>query len=121
LKVVEDLHVGIERRVFWKVADASSDFERLIGDIVTVNFDDAARGRHVAGNHPHCGCFAGAVGTEKAEDLALFNLERYPVDRGLGGVALGQILNRNHSGSTSCTGLMTLEIRYSSPTMSYTH
>src|SRR5689334_13103168 len=100
LKIVEDLHFGIKGRVLWKVTDASPDFERLIGNIVTVDLDDPARSRHVSGDHPHRGSFAGAVGTEKAEDLALLNLERYPVDGGLGGIAFGQILNRNHCVST---------------------
>src|SRR5439155_5443942 len=52
--------------------------------------------RHKARQDPHGRCFTGAIRPEKSHDLALADLKIQILDRGLPGVAFGQIFNLNH-------------------------
>ena len=56
----------------------------------------ARGGRKKAREDAHRGGFAGAVRTEKPDDLAFFDFERNIVDRDSTGVSLGETLDFNH-------------------------
>ena len=75
-------HVGIERRIFWEIADAAADFDRIGVDIEAGDACGAAGGGHEARQDAHRGGFPGAVGTEKTEDFALIYFEGDMIDRG---------------------------------------
>jgi len=60
----------------------------------------AGGGRQGSGEDPHRGGFAGAIGSEKCQDLAFFDGEGHIVDRGLGAVAFGEMFDLDHGGST---------------------
>ena len=62
-------------------ADDALDRDALARDIVRADPGLAARGLDARGQNTHCRGFAGAVGTEQAEDFARSNFERQPVER----------------------------------------
>ena len=96
LQVALHRHFGIQRRILRQVSDPPANFERLIRNIEAVHFYGAVRARHVTGDDPHCCCFAGAVRTQKSQDLALLHAKGHSLDGRLCGVSFGQVFNGNH-------------------------
>src|SRR5260370_17963727 len=84
------------RRCLWKVADAFLDLEWLSENIKSRNGRCARGRRKEAGQHPHGCCFARSVRSEKADDLAFFDLERNVVDGGIPRVSLCKCLYADH-------------------------
>ncbi len=89
-------HVGIERRCFREIAGAALCLEGLFGYIESGDDGPALGCRHVPGEDPHRGRLAGAVRTEKAENLAAFDAEAHVLHGRHGAVAFREILNLNH-------------------------
>ena len=89
-------HLEIERRGFGEIANPSLDFERRFDDIKTGNGCSARTGRQEARQYPHRGGLAGAIRSQKADDLASLDLERDVIHSGVAGVPLGKILHINH-------------------------
>src|SRR5262249_30147413 len=96
LQVFDDGHVGVERRRLGEIAGAALGLDRLIEDVEARDEGLAVGGRHVAGQYPHRRRFAGAVGPEKAENLASLDLEADVVDGRYGAVAFAEVLNLDH-------------------------
>ncbi len=54
-----------------------SGIQAMRDDIVPGNGDGTHRRRRVAGHHPHCGRFPGAIGAKEANYFTLFNMQRH--------------------------------------------
>src|SRR5262249_58870455 len=80
-EVAGDAQLGIERRVLGEVAHGPPACERLAQWIMTGDAHLARGGREDAREDAHGGRLAGAVGAEKADDLALANAEGGSRDR----------------------------------------
>ncbi len=89
-------HVGVGGRVLGQVTDQAFGRDRVALDVVATYADLAGGRRDEAGDHPHGGGFAGAVGAEKPEHLPAFDAERNVVHRPLCAEIFAQILNFNH-------------------------
>src|SRR3954447_16822145 len=63
----------------------------MLGNVDAADLHRAAGGPEDAGNHTEGGRFSGAVGSEKAEQLAAGNDEVDVIDRGELAVALGKM------------------------------
>src|ERR1019366_8459102 len=74
-EVLDDLHFWVQRRGFGQVADAFLDLHRVLQHVETGNRGFAGRGREEAGEDAHRGGLTCPVGTQEADDLALFHLE----------------------------------------------
>jgi len=68
-------HLMIKRRRLGEIADALLNFERRFDDIKTGNCRRARAGRQKARQHPHRGRLAGAIRSQKADDLAFLDLK----------------------------------------------
>ena len=79
-----------------QVADPFARLKGVAENIESLDFDCPARCRHEAGNNPHGGGLARAVGTEEAEDLTRIDLEGNIRDRGQVTVAFRQVLHVYH-------------------------
>src|SRR5206468_4112165 len=79
-----------------QIAGAALGFDWLLEDVEAGHDGFPFGGRHEAGQDPHRGGLAGAIGPEKAEDLAPFYPEADVVDRRHTAVLLGEVLNFNH-------------------------
>src|SRR5258706_9992104 len=100
IEVFLDAHLGVHRDVFGEVTEVFADLLGLVEDVEAVDGGGTARGREVAGEHAHGRGFAGAVGAEETDDIALLNLEADAIyGEGLA-EDLGQIFNGNHAGSS---------------------
>ena len=86
---------AVQRWCFRQITDARFRGDRLVEQIDAANADRAQGRREIAGQHLHGGRFAGAVGAEKAEDLAAFQLEAHAVDRGMQAEFSGKPLGGN--------------------------
>src|SRR5579863_206900 len=95
-QIALDAHIGIERRVFRQVADQAAGFERIGEDVEAVDEHGAGSRRHKAGDDAHRGGFAGAVGSEKAQNLAAFGAKGDPFDGEEIAVGLAQVLDVDH-------------------------
>jgi len=73
------VHIGIERILLGQIADAGIGGEGVGKDAFAIQLDLAPAGLQIAGHHAHGGGFTGAVGPQKAHDLAGFHPEAYPV------------------------------------------
>ena len=91
-QVFGDLHFRVKRRRFGQVTDAFLHFDGVFEDIEAGHAGGAGGGRQEAGEHAHGGGFTGAVGPEKAYDLALFHFEGDVVYSDSTSVSLGQPL-----------------------------
>jgi len=92
-----DRHVGVSGGIFREVADEAFGGEGILGDVKPADGDLAGGGGDEAGNHPHGGGFAGAVGAEESEHFAPLHGEGNIVDGQFGAERLAQIFNFNHS------------------------
>ncbi len=81
IQVLAHRHLGVQRRGLWKIADVAPHFQRVLQNVEVGNARSAGGGRHEAGEHPHGGRFAGAVGAEKTEDFTLLHAKRDVVNR----------------------------------------
>ena len=82
-------HVLVERRVFGQVADPPAHRERILGHRMAGDLRLARGGRHEAREDLHGGGLAGAVRTEKAQDLARAHVEGDVVDGAVHAVVFG--------------------------------
>jgi hypothetical protein len=89
-------HLGVERDVFRHVADAFAHLDRISDDIVTGDADAAVGRRQVAGEDFHRRALAGAVGPEKADDLALVHMEVDSLHGTESRIRLRQVLDFDH-------------------------
>ena len=96
IEILDDAHVGIERRRFRQVAGAPLGLERLVEDVEPGDNRLAFGGRHEPRQDPHRRRLAGPVGAEKAEDFAALDAEADIVDRGDAAVAFREVLDLNH-------------------------
>ena len=95
-EILEDAHVGVERRRLRQVAGAALGLDRLVEDVEPGDNGFAFGGRHVAGQDAHRRRLAGAVGSEEPENLAALDPEADVVDRGDAAVAFREVLNLDH-------------------------
>src|SRR5439155_13194801 len=86
-----------------QVADVLADLVGLRHHVVAGDLGHAAGGGQVAGEDAHGGRLAGAVGAEKAHDLAAADLEADAVDGQHGAEVLGEVLDADHAHG-SCMG-----------------
>ncbi len=91
-----DRHVGVEGGRLGEVADLRLGLDLVFLDVGAADADAALRRGEVSGDHPHRGRFAGAVGTEESEDLALLDGEGDSVDRHLGAEVFVEIFDFYH-------------------------
>ena len=68
-------HFRIGRRAFGQIADRFLCCDRLLGDVMAANRNDASVGRQITGDHLHRRRFAGAIGAQKPQDFALRYVE----------------------------------------------
>src|SRR5690606_11913222 len=98
LEVVFDRHVAVQGRRFGQVADALAHFVGEDVHVVAAHAGGAFAGADVGGQHLHGGGLAGAVGAEKAQHLALVNVERHVFKGFEVAVELGDAFDLNHRG-----------------------
>ena len=89
-------HVAVKRRALGQIADFLFGLDRELLDVVAADIGLAAGGQQKSGDHLHGGGFAGAVGPEKAQDLAPAYLQGNAVDGGQWPKPLGQADKRDH-------------------------
>ncbi len=94
--VVLDVQAAEDRGFLRQVADAQpgAAVHRQARDVVAVERDPPAIGRHQAGDHVEDGGLAGAVGSEQANRLAVADIEPGVLDDGPAAIALGQPFDR---------------------------
>ena len=64
VKVVNNSHIGVKRRVFREVSHPLADLYGLFVDVKIRDSGSAFIGGHIAGQNPHSGSLSCAVGTE---------------------------------------------------------
>jgi hypothetical protein len=93
---VDHRHLGPDRAVFRQIADPRLDRPGIPAHLEIVDAD-RARGRlQIAGQHLHDRALAGAVVAQKADDLALGDLETDPVHGREAAVEPGQGFHVDH-------------------------
>src|SRR5690606_34504890 len=95
-QVVPHLHVGIERRRLGEITDALLHPERILEDVLAGDHDVARVGDDVASEDLERRRLAGAVRAEKADDLALVDLEAHVVHRERRAVAFEDMTDLDH-------------------------
>jgi hypothetical protein len=90
-------HLGIERRRLRQVPGAPLGGDRVVENVVSRDHGAPFGRRHIARENPHRRGFARAVRAKKAEDLSALDPETDVVDGGHGAVALGDVLNLDHT------------------------
>ena len=89
-------HVGVERAALGQVSQSLGGVDPLVPDIEPSNGGcTLARGK-IPGQQPHQGRLAGAVRSEKGDDLSLRNGERDLLDRHEGAEILAQPFGLDH-------------------------
>src|SRR5262249_41376463 len=83
--------LGIERAILGHISNTLANFEWLPEDIEAVDHGFARRGGQVAGENPHGGGLAGAVGSQEADNLAGPRVKGNVANRGVIAVVLGQV------------------------------
>ncbi len=96
IQKAEHGHVSISGRVFRQVTDQPPRRNRLLDDVEAADGHRSLRGWNEAGDHPHRGGFAGAVGAEKPQHLSAVHRKRNAIHGAFGAEKFGQILNFNH-------------------------
>ena len=84
-------HIHVERGQLGQIADGALDQLRFGGDAVSIHQHLALGGAQVAGHDVHGGGLAGAVGAQKAENLAVGHGEAQMVHSQVGAIALDKI------------------------------
>src|SRR5207244_2814115 len=95
-QILIDAHFLVQGAAFRHVADTAAHLDRVPEDIKTGDSGLARRGGEKAGENPHGRAFAGAVGAEKADNLAARNVEGNALDGGVIAVILGKITHVDH-------------------------
>ena len=95
-EVLEHAHLEVERRALRQVAEALTDLQRLVEDVVAVDARRAPGRGDEAREDAHRGRLAGAVGAQEADDFATTNLEVDLVDRTERAEALAQLVRVDH-------------------------
>ena len=96
LQVFASGEVGIDVGFFGDVAEAAFVGDPVILDVAAVEEDFSGGGFDEAGEHVDCGAFAGAVGSEIAENFAGADGKTDFGDRPDPGVDLGQETGFEH-------------------------
>src|SRR5690606_20124893 len=91
----------VEQRLVRQPCDEALGGDRVGACIDIEHVDVAGVRRKKSGNHPQCGCLAGAVGTEQGVELATADIERDAVDGLLVAIALGETGNGEGRGHAS--------------------
>ena len=96
--VVFDAHFAKHRSLLGQIAYAGTGpfVDRKFGDFFVVEKDFAAIGYDESGGHIKRRGFAGTVGAQKPDNLALFDVKRHAVDHGAFAVPLNQALSAEH-------------------------
>ncbi len=100
-EVFPDAQVGIERHVFRHVADAPTDLDGVLVDVVSRHRRGALGRGEEAGEHAQGRALARAVRPEETDDLPLSHLEGNGVDGGAAGVAFGEVSGFDHGTADS--------------------
>ena len=105
-EVFLDAHVVVERDAFRHVADLAAGFEGVGENVMAGDAGGAAAGREVAGEHAHGGGFAGAVGSEKADDFAFSDAEGNVVHGGAADESFREVADFDHGSALAaeCAG-----------------
>jgi hypothetical protein len=90
-EVVDQRHVGVERRIFGEIPDPPSDLLRVLVNVVAVERGGAGSGGKVARQNSHCRALAGPIRTQEAQHLARAHLEANVVNGLLGAVDLREV------------------------------
>src|SRR5579863_2190841 len=96
LEILAAGQMRIKMRRFGDVAEPALVLDELALNAAAVKENLAARGLKQGGDDVDGSALAGAVGTQVAEDLVRLDGEIDVVDRGDGGVALGQPAGLEH-------------------------
>ena len=91
-----NVHIRIGWCVFGEIADHGFCHLGLSYNTVTAYGRVTAIRRDIAGDHSHCGRFAGAIGAKEAQDFAFFDLETKVIHGHVGAEGFSEILNFNH-------------------------
>ena len=94
----------VEARLLSEDPDGRADLRIVPAEAKPGDLRGPGARRDKGAEQPQGRCFAGAVGSEEAEDLALVHVEIDAVNRGEGAEPLGQFLRADdalHSGSES--------------------
>ena len=91
-----DRHVVVERGGLGQVADLAFRRGGVADDGDAADLGIAGGRRQEAGDHPHGGGFAGAVGAEEAEHFAFPDGKREVIDGGLLSELFRQVLDFDH-------------------------
>src|SRR5262249_23645408 len=90
-QVFHDAHFPVQRAVLRHVADSPADFDGLPEDVKSVDGGFARGSGEVAGEDAHGGRFAGAVGSQEADNLPGGDVEGNVLHGGIIAVVLGQV------------------------------
>jgi hypothetical protein len=93
IEVLLDRQVLVEGKALRHVADFAANAAAVAAHVETEHGALALVGRQQAAHHADGRRLAGAVGTEKAGDLAFGNLHRDVIDHGAAGVTLDHAAN----------------------------
>src|SRR6185295_724623 len=104
LEILEDAHVGVERRRLGQVPRPAFGLDRLVEDVEAGDNGFALGRRHVAGQYPHRRRLAGAVRAEEAEDLAPLDAEADVLDGGYAAITFREVLDLDHGRSPIVCG-----------------
>jgi hypothetical protein len=86
----------VDRRSFRQVTDLPFHLQWLFGAIKTRDSCRAFCRRHEAGQDPHGGCFARAVGTKERQHLTLSHREGDAINGRMMAIPFGNVLNVDH-------------------------
>ena len=79
-QVLQGSLIDIDRGLLRQVADESLGLLRLLQNVKITDLDKSLRGGETAGHNVHSGGFPGSVGSQKAVDMSVFNLEGQVID-----------------------------------------
>src|SRR5207247_1494878 len=95
-QVLEDTHIGVQRRCFRQIAGAALGFDRLLEHVEACDNRLSLGGRHEAGQNPHGRRLSSPIRAEKAENFAAFDAEADVLNGRDSTEAFGEVLNLNH-------------------------
>ena len=93
IQVIAHAHVPVHGRCLGQVADAAANLHGLLQHVEALDAGRAVGGSDEPGEDLHGGGLAGAVGSQEAYDLTALHVEGDAVHRGVGAVALDEILD----------------------------
>src|SRR5207248_10402220 len=95
-QVFPSSHLKIERRRLGEIADALFDLERRLQHIKSGNCCGSRTRWQETRQHPHRGRLAAAIGPQKSDDLAFFDLKRDVIHSRVASVPFGKIFYADH-------------------------